>query len=210
MPTGDEWERPAYEGFAFLREGVVASMTDPSVLLVDENRWVPTHLVSQGLLEAGSTLEMVSSNHYSGFEAEGPNPRFVTLLQAGGATFTRNLTTDAVRPDGVALLRYTLTGKTVERAPDEVVVLGRRQAYAGLYRRPRGYARRRPVAAIARPSLPRRRTARTASLSPASASVDVSGRVAHRSESKASGGLVGSCGDCVIKGSRSARRHPRP
>ncbi|WP_144926844.1 oxidoreductase [Halorubrum salsamenti] len=110
-----------------------ASVGD-DVLLFDENRWIITVQTGLTLLDMGSTVEMVSSDHYPAFRTEQPNlPGFVAALQAQGAEFTGNHTVDAVSADGTVTLRNTLTGETMTREPDTVVVAGRRHADEDLY-----------------------------------------------------------------------------
>jgi len=104
------------------------------VLLVDENRWVITMQVGLECLARADSVELVSTDHYPGFQTEQPNlPGFVAALQAEGATFTGNHAVDAVGADGTVTLRNTLTGDTATREPDTVVAVGRRQADESLY-----------------------------------------------------------------------------
>lgn len=104
------------------------------VLLFDENRWVVTVQTGLELLSRGTSLEMVSSDHYPAFRTEQPNlPGFVAALQAQGTEFTGNHTVDSVAENGTVTLRNTLTGDNTSREPDTVVVVGRRQADESLY-----------------------------------------------------------------------------
>jgi 2,4-dienoyl-CoA reductase (NADPH2) len=128
--VADQFEGEVVNAFDVL-EG--ASVGD-DVLLFDENRWVITMQTGLELLGRGATVEMVTGDHYPGFRTEQPNlPGFVAALQAQGATFTGNRTVEAVDADGTVTLRNTLTGDRETRAPDDVVVVGRRGADEALY-----------------------------------------------------------------------------
>lgn len=132
--------RPALERYDF--EGEIVDAFDvldgaavgDDVLLFDDNRWVITAQTGLTLLDRAEDVEMVSNDHYPGFNIEQPNlPGFVAALQGRGATFTGNHTVDAVAPDGTVTLRNTLTGDTATRNPDTVVVVGRRTVNEDLY-----------------------------------------------------------------------------
>jgi 2,4-dienoyl-CoA reductase (NADPH2) len=126
-----EFEGPVVNAFDVL-DGTAD--VGESALLFDENRWVITMQTGLALLDRGASLEMVTTDHYPGFETEQPNlPGFVAALQAGGAEFTGNHTVEAVDADGVVTLRNTLTGARGTREPDTVVVAGRRGADERLY-----------------------------------------------------------------------------
>ncbi|MFD1600184.1 FAD-dependent oxidoreductase [Halobellus rarus] len=128
--TGDRFAGEVVNAFDVLSGAPVGE----DVLLFDENRWVITVQAGLEILSRGSSLEMVSGDHYPAFRTEQPNlPGFVAALQAQGATFTGNHTVDAVDDDGTVILRNSLTGDTVTREPDTVVVVGRRQADESLY-----------------------------------------------------------------------------
>ncbi len=104
------------------------------VLLFDDNRWIITIQTGLELLSRNADVEMVSTDHYPGFQTEQPNlPEFVAQLQRRGATFTGNRTLESVDEDGTATLRNTLTGARETRSPGAVVVVGRRQADEDLY-----------------------------------------------------------------------------
>lgn len=110
-----------------------AETGDP-VLLVDHNRWVVTLQTALELAARGCTLEIVTSDHYPGFQTEQPNlPTLISQLQARGVTFTGNHDVDAVGADGTVTLRNVLTGATTTRSPDDVVYAGRREANESLY-----------------------------------------------------------------------------
>lgn len=129
--AGDgDYEGEVVDAFDVLEGAAV----EGEVLLVDENRWVITMQVGLECLARADSVELVSTDHYPGFQTEQPNlPGFVAALQAEGATFTGNHAVDAVGADGTVTLRNTLTGDTATREPDTVVAVGRRQADESLY-----------------------------------------------------------------------------
>jgi 2,4-dienoyl-CoA reductase (NADPH2) len=125
-----DYEGPVVDGFDVLEGAAVGQ----DVLVVDENRWVLTHLVGLALPARCEAVEIATRDHYPGFRTEQPTlPGFVAALQAQGVTFTGNHALEAVAPDGTATLRHTLTGETATRTPDDVVVVGRRVADDDLY-----------------------------------------------------------------------------
>jgi 2,4-dienoyl-CoA reductase (NADPH2) len=132
VPDGDEAavEGSVVSGFDVLEGAPVGD----EVLVFDDNRWVIAHLVGLELAGSCETVDIATRDRYPGFRTEQPNlPGFVAALQAQGVSFTANHALEAVKSDGTAVLRHTLTGDTQLRTPDDVVVVGRRRAVESLY-----------------------------------------------------------------------------